>query len=86
VAVKSLGAGPFSSTVGTVTKVEGHRSITIADKAGAAHTFKIDKDTVAEGGFGVVVGEKFDVNKGDQVRVVSAKVDGDPTALFMRDL
>ncbi len=86
VAVKNLGAGPFSSTVGTVTKIEAHRSITILDKAGAAHTFKIDKDTVAEGGFGVVEGEKFSVNKGDQIRVVSSKVGGDPTALFMRDL
>ncbi len=86
VALKNLGAGPFESTVGTVTKVEGHKSITVADDAGALHTFKIDKDTVAEGGFGAVVGDKFSVNKGDHVRVVSGTVGGESTALFMRDM
>jgi len=86
VVLKSLGAGPFESTVGTVTKVEGHKSITVVDNSGALHTFKIDKDTVAEGGFGAVVGEKFSVNKGDQVRVVSGTVGGESTALFMRDM
>jgi hypothetical protein len=70
-----------------VTKVEGHnRSITVVDKDGAVHSFKIDKDTVAEGGMGVVVAEKFNVNKGDHVRVVSSTVGGDPTALFLRQM
>jgi hypothetical protein len=86
VALKSLGAGPFESTVGTVTKVEGHNRITVTDKSGAVHTFKIDKDTVAEGGMGVVVGEKFNVRNGDQIRVVSTSVGSDSTALFMRDM
>jgi sulfur carrier protein ThiS len=69
-----------------VTKVEGHNRITVTDKSGALHTFKIDKDTVAEGGMGVVVGEKFTVRNGDRIRVVSASVGGDSTALFMRDM
>jgi hypothetical protein len=87
VALKNLGAGPFESTVGTVTKVEGHnRSITVVDKAGAVHTFKIVTDTVAESGMGAVAGEKFSVNKGDQVRVVSSTVGSDSTALFLRNL
>jgi hypothetical protein len=87
VALKSLGAGPFASTVGTVTSVEGHnRSITVVDSTGTAHTFKIDKDTVVEGGRGAVDGEKFDVNKGDHVRVVSSTAGGASIALFLRDL
>jgi hypothetical protein len=86
VALKSLGAGPFESTVGTVTKVEGHNRITVVDKAGAVHTFKIDKDTVAEGGMGVVVGDKFNVRNGDQMRVVSTAAGSDSTALFMRQM
>jgi len=86
VALKSLGAGPFESTVGKVTKVEGHNRITVVDTAGALHTFKIDKDTVAEGGMGVVVGDKFNVRNGDQIRVVSSTVGGDSTALFLRDM
>ncbi len=87
VALKNLGAGPFASTSGTVTKVEAHnRSITVVDKSGAVHTFKIDKGTVAEGGMGVVDGEKFGINKGDQVRVVSTVVGSDETVVFMRDM
>ena len=85
VALKSLGAGPFESTVGTVTKVESHnRSISVIDDTGAAHTFKIDQETVAEGAYGVVDGEKLAVNKGAHVRIVSSKAGGDPTALFVR--
>ncbi len=87
VALKNLGAGPFESTVGTVTKVEAHnRSISVADQSGAVHTFKIDAGTVAEGGRGAVDATKFGVNKGDQVRVVSGTVGGDSTALFLRDM
>jgi hypothetical protein len=87
VALKNLGAGPFESTAGTVTKVEAHnRSITVTDEAGALHTFKIDKDTVAEGPMGAVGGEKFEVNKGDRVRVVSSTAGGDTTILFVRDM
>jgi hypothetical protein len=86
VALKSLGVGPFESTVGTVSKVEGHNRITVVDKQGAAHIFKIDKDTVAEGGMGAIVGEKFNVKNGDQLRVVSSTVGGDSMALFMRQM
>lgn len=87
VALKSLGAGPFESTTGTVAKVEAHnRSISVADEAGAVHTFKIDKDTVAEGPMGAVGGEKFEVSKGDRVRVVSSTVGGETTILFLRDM
>jgi hypothetical protein len=87
VALKSLGSGPFSATVGTVEKFESHdHSISIEDKSGAVQTFKIDAQSVAEGAFGVEEGLKFRAQKGDQVRVVSTTVDGTATALFLREM
>lgn len=86
VALKDLGPGPFTSTDGAVKKFEGRaHSISVADKTGTLQTFKINASTVAETDFGVVEGLKFEAREGDQVRVVSATVDGTLTALFVRD-
>lgn len=84
VALKNLGAGPFSSATGTVTKFEGKRSISIEDSSGATQTFKINPDTIGEGYLGAVDGYKFQVSKGDKVRVVASSESGSPTALFIR--
>ena len=87
IAIKSLGEGPFKSTEGTVEKFDNrNHSISIEDKTGATQTFKIDDQTVAEGAFGAEEGFKFHADKGDQVRVVSSKTDGTPTALFLREM
>lgn len=87
VAVRSLGAGPFTSTVGTVTEFSrGGHSISVRDNTGAVQTFKIDADTVAEGMYGVVDGYKFQADKNDHVRVVATIKDGTATALFVRDM
>ena len=87
VALKSLGDGPFTSASGTVTKFEGHdHSITVTDESGAPQTFKITDDTVGEGGFGVVNGLKFQVQKGDRVRIVGSTAGGGQTALFIRQM
>lgn len=87
IGLKSLGDGPFTSATGTVTKFEGHdRSITLTDESGAAQTFKITDDTVGEGGFGVVNGLKFQVQKGDRVRIVGSTAGGGQTALFIRQM
>ena len=87
VALKSLGSGPFSATVGTVEKLEGKdHSISVEDQSGTVQTFKINAQTVAEGALGVEEGLKFQAEKGDQVRVVSTNVDGTPTALFLREM
>ena len=83
VALKSLGAGPFASTNGTVTKYDGHaHTLAVTDEAGKEVTFKIDQKTVAETTMGAVPGQKFSAEKGDHVRVVSSTADGAPTALF----
>jgi len=88
VALKNLGAGPFTSTEGTVTKFESRQhSITVQDnKSGMEQTFKIAQDTVAEGYMGVVDGYKFQASKGDHVRVVGTTANGGATALFMRSM
>jgi hypothetical protein len=86
VAFKNLGAGPFTSTVGTVERFDGHaHSISVEDKSGKVHIFKINADTVAEGNFGAEDGLRFQAQKGDSVRVVANAADGSPTALFVRD-
>jgi hypothetical protein len=84
VALKSLGKGPFTATVGTVEKVERGHFITVKDDSGTVHAFTIDSSTVAEGMMGVEEGIKFQADKGDRVRVVSSTEKGSPTALFVR--
>ncbi len=87
VALKNLGAGPFASTTGTFKKIDGHsHTLILTDASGAEHSFKLAPETVAEGMFGAVEGTKFDAQKGDRVRVVSSKVDGAPTALFVAEM
>jgi outer membrane lipoprotein-sorting protein len=86
VALKNLGAGPFTSAEGALVKldVKGHM-ISLKDTTGAVQTFKITDQTVAEGYMGVVEGVKFPAQKGDQVRIVASTESGTPTALFMRE-
>jgi hypothetical protein len=86
VALKSLGKGPFASTVGTVEKFDRGRSISVKDESGSVQTFKIDPNTVAEGMAGVEEGSKFQAEKGDHVRVVSSTENGSPEALFVRTM
>jgi len=86
VAFKNLGSGPFSSTVGRVKKLERGRSIAVQEDSGTVQTFKINNDTIAESYIGAVDGTRFQVQSGDRVRVVSAVVDGSPTALFLRTM
>jgi hypothetical protein len=83
VAFKNLGAGPFKSTVGTVTRFERSHSISVKDKSGAVLPFKIDPETVAESYFGAEDGSRFEAQNGDHVRVVSSTEHGSPTALFI---
>ena len=86
VAIKNLGPGPFSSAVGTIKKLDRGHSLSIEDEAGKLETFKIGADSVAEGDLGVVDGLRFQLQSGRKVRVVSAVVDGAPTALFVRSM
>ncbi|HTB96024.1 MAG TPA: hypothetical protein VK716_03380 [Terracidiphilus sp.] len=87
VGLRDLGAGPFTSAVGTVTRFEGHEhSISVTDDKGVVETFKISEDTVGEGGYGAVNGLKFQAQKGDHVRIVGTTAGGNLTALFIRQM
>jgi Cu/Ag efflux protein CusF len=86
VALKNLGAGPFTSAQGTVAKFDSHaHSLSIQDEKGATQNFRLTSDSVVESNFGAVDGLKFQAQKGDHVRIVAATVNGAPTALFLRD-
>ena len=86
VALKSLGAGPFSSTTGEVTEWDGHNHrLSVRGTDGAIHTFTIDPQTVAETYLGAVNGSKFDADKGESLRLVSSVKNGTPTVLFIRE-
>lgn len=86
VALKNLGSGPFDSTVGTVSRFEGHdHTLQVKDKSGTEHTFRITPKTVEESSMGALDGSKFEIQKGEQVRIVSTKGQ-DSTALFVREM
>jgi len=85
-AVKNMGAGPFTSATGEVTDWNGHtQTISVRGKDGAVHSYKFDPQTVAETYQGAVDGSRFDVNKGEQVRLVASEKNGTPTVLFIRE-
>jgi hypothetical protein len=84
VALRSIGPGPFTKTVGTVVRFSGRdHSLSIKDNSGAEQTFKLAPETVAETRVGAVDGKKFQPDKGDRVRVTSSLVNGSPTAFFV---
>ncbi len=87
VALKNLGAGPFTSIEGTVVKFEAKQhSISLQDTSGTMQTFKIAQDTVTEGYMGVMDGYKFQAQKGDHIRVVGIADSSGSTALFVREM
>jgi hypothetical protein len=86
VALRSLGAGPFSKDTGTIVKIGGKNSISIADESGALKSFKLTSNTVAETVYGAMIGSKYQPHKGDKVRVTAAVVNGSKTALLVNTL
>ncbi len=86
VALRNLGAGPFSKNTGTIVAVDGKNSISIANGSGAIDSFRLTATTVAETEYGAVVGNKYQSHKGDKVRVTAMAVNGDATALFINTL
>jgi uncharacterized protein YigE (DUF2233 family) len=84
VGLRSLGSGPFTKSSGTVVKFEGkEHSITIKGESGAADSFKIASDTVAETDTGAIEGLRFHPQKGDHVQVIATTSNGNATALFI---
>ncbi len=85
VALHDLGDGSMDKTTGTVVKLNRHdHLLTIKNSAGAELTYRLDPKTVADTANGVSQGFKFDLNKGDSVRVIAAaQATGSGTALLI---
>jgi hypothetical protein len=85
VALKDLGQEPIQKVSGTVTKFDRHQHLlAIKDASGASQMFRIGPQTVAESPVGAVEGQKFDPQKGDEVRVTATPANGSEEALFVR--
>jgi hypothetical protein len=84
VALRGLGSGPFTKTVGTVDKfADKEHSISIREDSGVVKSFKITSDTIAETDTGAIEGLKFRPNKGDHVRVTATSENGSATAVLI---
>jgi hypothetical protein len=86
VGIDDLGAGPLVTTTGTVVKFNKHDHVlTLKDGNGKDADFQIGPKAVADTTNGVVPGEKFDPQKGDNLRVIATGGSGNETALFLRE-
>jgi hypothetical protein len=84
VALRGIGPGPFTKTIGTIVRFSGRdHFFAIKDDAGNEQTFKLAPDSIAETRVGAVDGKKFEPDTGDQVRVTFALINGTPTAVFI---
>jgi hypothetical protein len=84
VALHDLGDGAVEKSTGTVVKLNRHEHLlTIKNNAGAEVSFHVDPKTVADTANGVTQDFKFDLSKGDQVRVTAAQANGNGTALLI---
>jgi len=84
VALHDLGGGSVEKSIGTVVKLNRHdRLLTIKNSAGAEVSFHLDPKTVADTATGVTENFKFDLSKGDAVRVTAAPANGSDTALLI---
>jgi hypothetical protein len=83
-AVLDLGKGPFDKSVGTVTKFDRHaHTLSIKDDSGIETTFRIGANTVGDMTAGAVQGFKYDVAKGEKVRVTATAANGGEDALLI---
>jgi hypothetical protein len=81
VALHDLGAGSVAITTGTVVKLNRkERVLTIKKTTGEEATLHLDPKTVVATSDGVMEDFKYDLNKGDAVRVTSGPANGSDTA------
>lgn len=84
VALHDLGDGSLEKSTGTVVKLSRKEHLlTIKSSTGQEVSFHLDPKTVADTATGVMEGFKFDLSKGDQVRVTAAQANGSATALLI---
>jgi hypothetical protein len=86
VALLGLGPGPFSQDTGTIVKIDGRNSISVADASGSIKSFKLTPNTVAETDYGAVIGSKYQPHQGDKIRLTASVGNGKEVALFINSL
>ena len=83
VAIKDLGPAPLKLTSGQVAHWDHHHHvITIKAADGTKQTFQLDNKTAVDTPMGVVNGEKFDPQNGDQISIKYLNKDGSNAAVF----
>jgi len=86
VAVKDLGQTPLKASSGVVTHWDRHhRVVTIKAADGTTQTFQLDNNTAVDTPMGVVNGDKFGPQNGDQVSVRYLSKDGNNEAVFLSE-
>lgn len=86
VAVKDLGQNPLKITSGQVAHWDRHHHvITIKAADGTKQTFQLDNKTTVDTPMGVVNGDKFDPQNGDQISIKYLNKDGSNSAVFMSE-
>jgi hypothetical protein len=86
VAVKDLGQTPLKTSTGVVTHWDRHhRVVTIKAADGTTQTFQLDNNTAVDTPMGVVNGDKFGPQNGDQVSIRYLNKDGNNTAVFLSE-
>jgi hypothetical protein len=86
IAVKDLGQTPLKLTNGIVTHWDRHHHvITIKAADGTAQTFQLDNTTAVDTPMGVVNGDKFDPQNGDEISIKYLSKDGNNEAVFLSE-
>lgn len=84
VALRDLGTGPLEKSVGTVVKFNRHdHLLTIRNSTGGEVLFHLDPKTVVDTSDGVSQGFKYDLTKGETVRIIASQTNGEKTALLI---
>jgi len=87
VALRNLGAGPFTVMTGAVVSFEhGKHTFSMINSSGVVESFKISNNTVVEGSLGAQEGSTFHPTNGDRVQVTATTANGTAEALFVNTM
>jgi arginine repressor len=86
VALKDLGSAPLQTSSGQIMHWDRHhRLLTLKTASGDKQTFQLDDKTAIETPMGVVSGDKFDGQNGDQISIRYTVKGADNEAVFMNE-
>lgn len=84
IALRDLGPGPLEQDDGTLIRFQKHQRLLSIKTNSGEKTFHVSSQTVAETDVGPVEADKYEPEKGDQLRVIAEGSDGNVTALYIR--